>query len=282
VTAPSTPVAVPGAPAPTAPERARPPAGEGAVLLGRHAPVDLLGWRAPVEVDALAFVGTGLARAEPAHGRRDHSYEAGGGRDGRSEEVRVAVAVARDGQVAGLLHLDGRVRTDAPRAGRLHDTLHRCLELPTPAPPTGTGQLIDTLWVAGVLDAAERAERAGGRLGWAEVLACHPAVGAVGTGGAKVDPPVAEIAIRVARRAWSWETLRCQAATEGTLADLCPPALAGWMDEGMFARWVLDGLLPATALLGHLDGLLEPAAAAALRSELARCQRHARHAGRHR
>ena len=67
--------------------------------------------------------------------------------------------------------------------------------------------------------------------------------------------------MRYAGSAWSWEDIRQQAGRDGFLEDIVDPGLAGWMDEGMFARWVLANLPSADELFSALRPQLTPSAA---------------------
>jgi hypothetical protein len=151
-----------------------------------------------------------------------------------------ALLVWRDGTAASCLSIDGgepRVQIDPPDgarghecAGRIADALRRGLGLPTPAPPASMGDLGVRMWLH--------------RL--------H-ATAVVGTpvGVATVDalaPPLPT----------TWEACREQAA-QGAWPELgIPPHLAGWMDDGMFAREALGAFPDPIELLEHLADLLAP------------------------
>jgi hypothetical protein len=67
---------------------------------------------------------------------------------------------------------------------------------------------------------------------------------------------------------WTWSYLVDQAASPGWLADLLPPGTAGWMDEGVFSRWLLGNFSDIMNLLDQITPLIEPAAAKRLRRVL--------------
>jgi hypothetical protein len=67
---------------------------------------------------------------------------------------------------------------------------------------------------------------------------------------------------RMGAAAYSWEDIRRQACRrEGFLGDIIDPDLAHWMDDGMFARWVLSDLPSVDELFVALRPRLTPSAA---------------------
>ncbi|HET9072929.1 MAG TPA: hypothetical protein VFN60_13520 [Acidimicrobiales bacterium] len=229
-------------------------------------PVDtLLGWDAPPDVDTLVFVGEGTASTAGAAARSLPPER------GRTPTVRVVVAVDRAGHEAGRLRVGTTVEHRPPAGGRLLDALRRCLGLATPPPAASTAGLLAALWLGALAD-----HHGAPRLGWAPTLRLHPAAGALeahGHGGAGTEglPDAAlEEAIVAAPRVWTWDRLRVATAELGTLDLLCPAGLAGWMDEGMFARWVTGSTAAVAALTPAAQAATEPAAFRRLRALLAR------------
>jgi hypothetical protein len=155
--------------------------------------------------------------------------------------VRLTHVVDRGGQVVSVVRHAG----DAPRVqrgdgeGRLVDVCHRILGLPTPAPPPDSTALWALQWLDGVVSRVARGERMRGLVAAARA---HPAIELV----AEHDPRLVDEAIaRLVRlgslmgRQRPWSRLR-QACADGTWSvDDLTPAGAAWMDDGMFARWVL-------------------------------------------
>lgn len=228
----------------------------------------LLGWHAPPDVDTLVFVGEGTATAAGAAGRP--LPPEGGGRP----TVRVVVAVDRAGHEAGRLRVGTTVEHRPPAGGRLLDALHRCLGLATPPAAASTAGLLAALWLGALAD-----HHGAPRLGWAAALRLHPAAGAldaaaptgVGAGDGPALPEAAlEEAIVAAPRVWTWDRLRVATAEVGTLDLLCPADLAGWMDEGMFARWVTGSTAAVAALAAAAEAATAPAAFRRVRALLAR------------
>ncbi|MBV9950878.1 MAG: hypothetical protein JO291_02925, partial [Acidimicrobiia bacterium] len=207
-------------------------------LEGEH-PVDaLLGFRAPPEVDALGVVVSGTAHhlgppADP--GDRDDLAALPGGR------VRIIQIHARDGRSASRLRSIG---TDPPPVvdtvaadGDVADCVRRALDLPTPPPPHPPVVWWAIDWLDALLDHACRDPSR--RWTWRDVAALHPLAGS--------HPPdspsslVATVGERSEGLAWSGLRLAAADAALAAEGPPCPigPDLAAWMDDGMFARWLL-------------------------------------------
>lgn len=227
-------------------------------------PVDtLLGWDAPPDVDTLVFVGEGTASTAGAAARSLPPEGSG------PPTVRVVVAVDRAGHEAGRLRVGTTVEHRPPAGGRLLDALHRCLGLATPPPAASTAGLLAALWLGALAD-----HHGAPRLGWAAALRLHPAAGALdaaaGDSTGSLPEAALEEAIVAAPRVWTWDRLRVATAELGTLDLLCPAGLAGWMDEGMFARWVTGSTATVAALAAAAEAATAPAAFRRLRALLAR------------
>ena len=218
-------------------------------------PGGLIGWTAPPRCLAVGTVATGTLRSVP---------------DGEPlSRVRMCCVVGRDGGVGWTLQPPGTEPSSSPpEAGRVLDCLRRCLGLPTPAPESTAGRLQGAAWMASVLD---EALRSAGPLTWSEVTRLHPLARLLS--GSLAGPPAPTAGrlfgdlIRSAANAWSWEEIRLEAA-RGDLPGLVDARLAGWMDEGMFSRWLLE-LIPSTELmLAALQPYLVPSAARLLAAAL--------------
>jgi hypothetical protein len=233
----------------------------------------LLGRRLGRRWTAAAVVATGRFRQlEPA---RPVTEALAAGLDGG---LTFAGVVSRRGHTGwSLLLPDGRHFDEKPEEGMTLDTLRRAVGLATPPPPSGPAPLQLLMWVAAIHRAAGTpagrcgcgGDGRGGRrrLSWGEALGLHPAL--IGTSPA--DPAGAESVIRAVATATNWESVRTLAAA-GLGQDVMPsPALAGWMDEGMFARWVLATLPDLDETLAFVGGDLTVGAGrrlAAMFSEL--------------
>lgn len=220
----------------------------------------LLGWTAPASVDTLVFVGGGrAARSEPTAtagiGRAEEADHLAGrtlSPGSPLPAVDVVVAVDRAGRLAGRVRIGDTVESRPPAGGRLFDALHRCLGLATAPPAESTARLLATLWLAAIAAAGTSSK---GLLTWPETVRCHPIAVALIAEDPSIGEQGLEEAIVMVPRIWTWEALREATSDHGTLDLLCPAGLSGWMDEGMFSRWVSGSAVP-------LDQVVADAAAA--------------------
>ena len=105
------------------------------------------------------------------------------------------------------------------------------------------------------------------RLGWGEMAAMHPLAQ-----GASLTP-VELLERRTAfDRAHTWSSLRRSASLQGSdepmVAPGLTPAVAAWLDDGSFARWVLAGLGDVDAARAEATAALAPPVAANLQAAL--------------
>lgn len=226
----------------------------------------LMGWTAPPECTAVGIVATGHTRALAGGAE---SLPLAPEHDG--SQVRMCCVVARSGEVGWILQgTTGSTWLDTPSEGRMLDSLKRCLELPTSPPEFPASELHAAAWAASVLEQAIQSPR---RLTWADVERLHPVARLLGGDlpPSDEDPQdgsddLADL-VRIAANAWSWREIRAQAC-DGGLEALIDPQLASWMDEGMFARWVMERTPRLDQLLGALRAYLSPSAATRLESAL--------------
>ena len=224
---------------------------------GEHPLDHLLGFVAPETWSAMGLVCFGWASppAGDASGLRPSEHP-----DRR--RVRVVSLLDRHGEERATATLDDGSVVDEPGVGTVSDALRRCLGLATPAPPVGSGELFAAMWLSSVA-ASDR------RLTWTEAVMLHPAMQVRARAGRR--PQVEELVSsgRSLARAMPWGELRLRAAAGvsdggiGVSADL-----AAWMDDGMFARWVLGGLPPFTPLLRRCATVLAPEVLRRLRRTL--------------
>ena len=143
--------------------------------------------------------------------------------------ARVTSIVDRRGREAVTTALDdGRV-IDDPGVSVLGDVLRRCLGAPT-APPPPLRDLLDVLWVEALLADVDEVRR------WDDALALRPPL-------------------------TTWTHLRHVARDAPGFGEV-----AAWMDDGMFARWLLGGHPTLTLLLEEADRRLPKTIALRLRS----------------
>ena len=211
----------------------------------------LLGWVATSDCQAVGLVATGRLRPLPG--------AAPGLVDPAHDRLRMACLVTRDGEVAWRMVVPGGATyEEAPLEGRMLDCLRRCFGLPTPPPPASPARLQAVAWLVAVFEEARDARRP---LSWSEVSRLHPVARVISTDLGRPCTELVPGLIRMAGSAWSWEDFRLQAQVQVGMEDVIDPELAGWMDEGMFARWVLADLPSPEELLPALRPHLAPSAA---------------------
>jgi hypothetical protein len=215
----------------------------------------LMGWVATADCQAVGMIGTGRLRPLPGSPP---------GLDWTAlDRLRMACLLARDGAMAWeMVQPDGTPPDDRlprlpPCEGRLLDCLRRCFGLPTAPPPASPARLQIIVWLVAILEHTEGARRP---LGWSEVARLHPVAHVLASElGSRPRDLIPDL-MRVAGSAWSWGNIRGQAQQEGFLEDIIDPCLAGWMDDGMFARWVLSELPAADELYAAVRPGLTPSA----------------------
>jgi hypothetical protein len=218
-------------------------------------PYGFLGWEAPPECIAVGVVATGRAHVADTPTEAPAPFS-----PGPIPGIRMCCLVTRRGEVTWRMTLpDGRSFGDAPQEGRLLDCLRRCFALPTSPPPAGPGQLLSVFWLGAIIDEDRRVDRG---LTWREISRLHPLATMMSSGtGMCDDLQDVSIFIRAATSTWSWETLRVRAVTDSWAGELVSPELAAWMDDGMFARWILGALPAPDELLVRLRPRLAPSTA---------------------
>lgn len=250
-------------------------------------PLGLLGWQAPQDCLAVGIVATGRARVTsgpsdeidgPAGSElADRVNDAGG-----VLALRMACIVSRDLGVGWWMELpDGTPHTDPPAAGRMLDVLLRCVDLPTPPPEQPASEIHSVAWLASVIDGGLSSDR---RLTWGDVEQFHPLARVLSgdvelhdhktVDADRLDQEELEGLLRIAAAAWSWEEIRMQAAN-GELEAFIDGALAAWMDDGMFSRWMLSMIPPVDYLLEAARPLLVPSAARRLAHLVRQAPAHA-------
>jgi hypothetical protein len=232
----------------------RPRDGELVQFLGLD-DMDVMGWLAPPHCDALGIVATATVT------RFDGPIEPPVPIPlGRTPGARFACVVGRDALMGWSMRLpDGSELNEAPKEGRMLDCLRRCLELPTPPPPEGPGSIQSVLWLAAIVEEGSQANR---RLGWREVLRLHPvASGITETPDVEVTGQNLPELVRLSSSIWTWERLRRDTLINHWAADVVSDDVARWMDDGMFARWILAELPAADELLTRVRQYVAPSTA---------------------
>jgi hypothetical protein len=218
-------------------------------------PDGLLGYVVREDWPAAAVVATGRFRRLDAAAELPAALVRGLGGG-----LQIACVVSRRDAVGWHLRLpDGSTFDEVPQEGFMLDVLRRSLGLPTSPPPPTTATFHLSAWLCGIASAGTSIEpHTRTRLGWDDAVALHPLFD--GPGAESGD---AEDFIDAVQSSGNWESLRKQvtSAPEGN-EDYClpPPHLADWMDEGMFARWVLGKMPTPESLLGAVRPVLQSAA----------------------
>ncbi len=204
-------------------------------LLGFVAPkawtgmgVVCFGWAAPAED---ADLGRGTATARPsAHPDR--------------RRVRVITLIDRRGREQATASLDDGTVIDEPGSGTVTDALRRCLRLATPQPPGAVAEVFAAQWLLAIARSPRSVTT-----DWRQVALLHPALQLLE--GSRFGPRADELVGcgRTLHQTLPWEQLRQRTAAGKVDGVGIPADLAEWMDEGMFARWVLAGLPLLPSLL---------------------------------
>jgi hypothetical protein len=181
-----------------------------------------------------------------------------------SPPVTVTVMVHRTGLAAGLIREGDRLAAmPEPPDGVVPDACRRALGLPTdPAPPTTAG-LWALCWLDRIVATAARAEGGRGLRDWEAVAALHPAAR---PRPAANDPVSLAGAAAALARAWPWARLRAEPAVLDLPGPPPPPDLGAWMDDGMWARWVLSSMPSGDDLVRAVHDLLPPSLAGPVES----------------
>jgi hypothetical protein len=182
--------------------------------------------------------------------------------------VRLVHLVARSGASVNILREAGAEpvverRPSAPIVdhGMIDDCCRRALGLATAAAPADSRELWVCAWLDRVL-----AEAAAGRLrgaAWPDIACLHPAYDLVAAEG---QPALAAWVVEHLVRAgellterYSWREVQ-RLSERGAGPVRVPPAVAAWMDTGMFARTALSSYPDLDDTLLDLDALLDAAA----------------------
>ena len=236
-------------------------AGDGADLEVALAPVDgdlaegIVGFTAPDGWDAVGAAALGWLRPLDERGRP-------GRREGRT---RTVLLVHRSGATASVLWPEGGDPdlVPGPVEGRIADLLRRAVGLPTAPPEASVVELFALHWLAALLEAEP-----GSLATWEAVAGHHPLLVQLDAGE---NPAAAGCLVAMGGPAGlfgPWDEIRRSCARGALTLAGVDPALAGWFDEGSFARWVLGSFPRLEVLLDAVEPSLAPAAARELREAL--------------
>lgn len=217
---------------------------------------DLVGFVAPDHWMAIGMLATGRTHDARADGGR--RPETGGGPERRA---RVGHFVDRMGDAVGFFRLGDdppEVHEVRGHAGRIDDVCRRSFALPTASPDHPLSAYWAMCWLERVLVEAERSPTHVAT--WARV-ARHHLVAPAGRGAPTVEALI-DAGLELDRTG-SWEALRVMVAG-GRRVPTVDAAVARWMDEGMFARWMLEARVPLGALRTAVASVVPADVAAAV------------------
>ena len=229
-------------------------------LDGGH-PLDvLLGFVAPEHWVALGVSTPGEAHPVGDDGRVVRSTD--------PSPIRVTVLFDRSGRAAGRLRQGGDVAAmPGSPEGVVADACRRCLGLATGPPPATTALLWTLCWLDRLVDAAGRAAASPRLASWAEVARLHPAASSPPPGPhADVGPEPGALAAATVllAEAWPWSRLRADPSLIDVPGPLPEPHVIRWMDDGMWARWLLSTFPTVDDLVAAVCGLLPDCVASAV------------------
>jgi hypothetical protein len=226
----------------------------------------LLGFVAPVHWWALGLSSSGLQHHVGDDGRVMRSAD--------SPRVRITVLIDRSGEGAGLLRRgDVLTAMPGPPEGTVADACRRALSLGTAPPPPSTVGLWTRCWLDRVVDALAESGGAGGGgpalPTWRDVTRLHPA-SSVATGrwshlGPGPDADALADATRALADAWPWGRLRADPSVVDIPGPVPDARVVAWMDDGMWARWLLAAFPALDDLVDAACSLLTPNLATATR-----------------
>ncbi|HVF32871.1 MAG TPA: hypothetical protein VM933_07540 [Acidimicrobiales bacterium] len=222
---------------------------------GRHPLDELLGFRAPGSWAGLGVVCFGWASPVSDAHLDVSRHTTSGPRPSQHPDrlrVRVTTVVDRAGDERATATLEDGTVVDEPGSGTVTDALRRSLGLATAPPPVGTAELFGALWLGDLATA-------GRPLSWPEAALRHPAMQVLAGRHPRPQPEELIGSGRSLHRTMTWEKLR-QRAADGRvdLAIGMDRDVAAWMDDGMFARWVLGSVPPLPRLLADAAAVLPP------------------------
>jgi hypothetical protein len=224
-------------------------------LEGAHPLEVLLGFVAPRHWRALGVSCAGRAQRLDVAGRHRHGAA---GAAAEPDAVTVTLLVDRAGAAAGLMRRGDEVTPLPGRPdGAVADACRRALALPTAPPSESTLGLWTLGWLDRLVEHASRADAASRLHSWSVVAGLHAAAGHPGgPPGAALSPAALAGSAGALAEAWTWARLRADPAVADVPGPPPTPELAAWMDDGMWARWLLSRLPAADDLMAAVHALL--------------------------
>ena len=216
-----------------------------APLEGRHPTDALLGQTAPDHWHAV-----GIA----THGWAYHVAERGNP-DRRRHRVHVVTLLARSGEHVHRTHADDEdvrdlLASELP-SGEQVDLLRRVLGLPTDAPPCDAATYWSIEWLSALVGADDPVPTL------AEAIAAHPVATLLRHGTAIGDADLVDV-VTAFHRVMSWSRMRELASADRFSVPELTAEDAAWLDDGSFARFVLNRCPPLELLRARLGAHLAP------------------------
>ena len=209
-------------------------------LAGRHPTELLLGFTAPSAWHAVGMATAGWAYRIEQRGNPARAHA----------RVHVVTMVSRSGEVVQRTHVSDDSDLTAALSTQLGepegeqiDLLRRVLDLPTAPPPCDAGVFWAIEWLAAVLGADTD-----GLTTWDDVVAHHPAVALLRAAPPGTDRGPGEDFVDLVEsfaRVCDWSRIRELVRDDRLPVPDLVASDAEWLDDGAFARFVLNRCPPA-------------------------------------
>lgn len=175
-------------------------------------------------------------------------------------DTRIAVVVSRSVPPQIIDPRRTEPLTIEAELGPAIDVGRRVLGMSTPAESTSPSDVLDVFWLDGIISEALHAgpEKS---LNWASVSVLHPLTDQT------IEPW--RLRNRRLRLPLGWDAFRHRASNASSPWPGMDPSIAGWLDDGSFARWCLADLPDRDTIVDDLRDLLEPPVMACIDEALA-------------
>lgn len=177
------------------------------------------------------------------------------------DALLIAVVVSRTKDPIVFNQGETQTITFETERSPLIDVGRRVLGIPTPREETPSTYLFDVVWIDRLVTTYQQLPQ-DGRLIWEQASKLHPIA----------DSPLDPWRLLARREEFSlrWETLRVRACEIRARWPGISPSLAGWLDEGSFARWCLAHLPDLDVILNDFRRVCEPQLMASVEEALGR------------
>ena len=175
-------------------------------------------------------------------------------------DTRIAIVVSRAAAPQIIDLRKEHPMTIEVELGPAVDVGRRVLGMATPPESTSPSDVLDVFWLDGVISLALRSGLQES-LNWASVSVLHPLTDQT------IEPW--RLRNRRLRLPLGWDAFRNRASNASSPWPGMDPSIAGWLDDGSFARWCLADLPDRDVILDDLRDLLEPSLMACIDESLA-------------